>query len=201
MSMKARATQNQAMISRLMPWRTGRLDSFSLLGFSFFGSIFTFQHLIYCVARFHALQLRSRISRCTLSTMDRIVTQGAWLRLFELADKCEQLSGFAAATIQTPGVYSVRRARIGSSVAARQAGTRQAATATSKSKIAEPNSVSGSRELPFTHDATTPLSAMLRPRPMATPKPSIVPVDASTRRMMLVLGAPRAIRMPTSWVL
>ena len=28
--------------------------------------------------------------------MDRIVTQRAWLRLFELPDKCEQLSGFAA---------------------------------------------------------------------------------------------------------
>src|SRR6266478_9905389 len=132
--------------------------------------------------------------------MDRIVTQRTWLRLFELPDKCEQLSGFAADNNSDHGVYSVRRARIGSIVAARQAGTRQAAIATSKSKIADPNSVSGSRELPFTQDATTPLSAMLRPRPMATPKPSIVPVEASTRRMMLVLGAPRAMRMPTSWV-
>jgi len=96
--------------------------------------------------------------------------------------------------------YSVLSARIGSIVAARHAGTTQAAIATSSNSIAEANSVTGSRELPFTHDATNPFSATLNPSPIARPKPSIVPVDASTSRMMLVLGAPNAMRIPTSCV-
>src|SRR5258707_11134412 len=96
--------------------------------------------------------------------------------------------------------YSVRSARIGSIVAARHAGTTQAATATSSNNSAEASRVSGSRELPLAHDTTTRFSATLSPSPIANPKPSMVPVDASTSRMMLVRGAPSAMRIPTSWV-
>ena len=83
--------------------------------------------------------------------------------------------------------YSVRRARMGSIVAARQAGTMRAPTARSGRTIAEANSVSGPQALPFTQEATTPFSATLRPsradsgRIAAAPKPILILVRCRLR--------------------
>src|SRR6202166_202273 len=94
--------------------------------------------------------------------------------------------------------HSVRSARMGSMVAARHAGTRHAMSAT-KTRIKEDAiSVRGSRELPPDQDENTRCSATLRINPRARPMPRVMDVEASTKRTMLVRGAPSAMRMPTS---
>src|SRR5215472_4144269 len=100
----------------------------------------------------------------------------------------------------THAVYSSRRATMGSMVAARHAGTTQAATATRTSSVAAASSVAGSLELPLDQVVITPLRETLRIKPAAIPMASMIVVEASTRRTMLARGAPRAMRMPTSCV-
>lgn len=87
---------------------------------------------------------------------------------------------------------------MGSMVAARHAGTRQAMSATNKRITEDAINVSGSRELPPDQDENTRCSAMLRINPRAKPMPSVIDVEARTNPTMLVRGAPSAMRMPTS---
>ena len=84
--------------------------------------------------------------------------------------------------------------------AARQAGATQATTDTRTRTKADISKVRGSRGLPPAHAPTTRLSTTLSPSPTTTPAASITAVELITNRRMLLRGAPRAIRMPTSWV-
>jgi len=84
--------------------------------------------------------------------------------------------------------------------AARHAGATQATTDTRTRIEAAPSNVSGSRGLPPAHALTTRPSTTLSPTPATMPAASINAVELITNRRMLVRGAPKAIRMPTSCV-
>ena len=89
---------------------------------------------------------------------------------------------------------------MGSMEAARHAGKTQAIPATSiRIKAAAP-SVTGSRELPPAHEATTRFKITLKINPRSTPAPSITAVELSTSWTTLPRRAPSAMRMPNYWV-
>src|ERR1700733_9942870 len=95
--------------------------------------------------------------------------------------------------------YSYRRQRIGSTLAARRAGIRQAVTVINSSSASTAANVSGSSALtPYSHDVSTRVSARAPSSPISRPrKESLSPCH----RIILITflrDAPRAIRMPIS---
>src|SRR6266480_2039681 len=89
---------------------------------------------------------------------------------------------------------------MGSTKEARRAGTKQARAAATRSNSVTPARMSGSRELSITHFVTSLSKAMQSRRPTASPPPTFTAVEDMTIRNTSADFAPRAMRMPNSFL-
>jgi hypothetical protein len=97
--------------------------------------------------------------------------------------------------------YSYLSASIGSTEAARRAGSRQAKPATAISRTVTAPSRKGSRELSVTHFAAIESNRMLKTSPAANPAATWTSIAETTIRTTSRASAPTAIRIPNSFVL
>src|SRR2546425_73679 len=89
---------------------------------------------------------------------------------------------------------------MGSVAAARRAGTKHASVAATTRRRVTAARTTGSRELSVTHFVATLSKATLNRMPAASPLPTFTAVDDSTMRKTSEALAPRAIRIPNSFV-